>query len=41
VSETALEKSWEMPTKARLFIQVNQQEMLEELIDIITSPLRD
>ncbi len=41
VSEMAFEKSWEVPTKARLFIQVNQQEMLEELIDIITSPLRD
>ena len=41
VSEMASEKSWEVPTKAKLFIQVNQQEMLEELIDIITSPLRD
>jgi len=41
VSEMAIEKSWEVPDKARLFLQVNQQEMLEELIDIITSPLRD
>ena len=41
VSEMAIEKSWEVPTKAKLFLQVNQQEMLEELIDIITSPLRD
>jgi len=41
VSEMAVEKSWEVPTKAKLFLQVNQQEMLEELIDIITSPLRD
>lgn len=41
VSEMAIEKSWTVPAKARLFLQVNQQEMLEELIDIITSPLRD
>jgi hypothetical protein len=41
VSEMAAEKLWEVPTKAKLFLQVNQQEMLEELIDIITSPLRD
>lgn len=41
VSETAIEKSWTVPTKAKLFLQVNQQEMLEELIDVITSPLRD
>lgn len=41
VSEMAIEKSWEVPAKAKLFLQVNQQEMLEELIDIITSPLRD
>jgi hypothetical protein len=41
VSEMAIEKSWVVPTKAKLFLQVNQQEMLEELIDIITSPLRD
>ena len=41
VSEMAIEKSWEVPIKAKLFLQVNQQEMLEELIDIITSPLRD
>jgi flagellar basal body-associated protein FliL len=41
VSEMAIEKSWEVPTNAKLFLQVNQQDMLEELIDIITSPLRD
>lgn len=41
VSEMAIEKSWVVPTNAKLFLQVNQQEMLEELIDIITSPLRD
>ncbi len=41
VSEIAIEKSWEVPEKAKLFMQVNQQEMLEELIDIVTSPLRD
>jgi len=41
VSEMAIEKSWKVPTNAKLFLQVNQQEMLEELIDIITSPLKD
>jgi hypothetical protein len=41
VSEMALEKTWTVPTKAKLFLQVNQQVMMEELIDIIASPLRD
>lgn len=41
ISEMAIEKSWTVPTQAKLFLQVNQQELLEELIDIITSPLRD
>ena len=41
VSKMAIEKSWEVPDKARLFVQINQHEMLEELIDLITSPLRD
>jgi hypothetical protein len=41
VSEMAVEKSWAVPTKAKLFLQINQQEMLEELIEIIISPLRD
>lgn len=41
VSEMASEKSWVVPEKAKLFLQVNRQEMLEELIDVITSPLRD
>jgi hypothetical protein len=41
VSDIAIEKSWEVPEKAKLFVQVNHQEMLEELIDIVTSPLRD
>jgi hypothetical protein len=41
VAEMAVEKSWTVPAKAKLFLQVNQQEMLEELIDIITSPLRN
>jgi flagellar basal body-associated protein FliL len=41
VFDMAVEKSWDVPTKAKLFLQVNQQQMLEELIDIITSPLRD
>ena len=41
ISEMAIEKSWIVPAKAKLFLQINHQEMLEELIDIIASPLRD
>lgn len=41
VAEMATEKSWEVPDKAKLFLQVNQQEMLEDLMDIVVSPLRD
>lgn len=40
-SEMATEKSWIIPDTAKLFLQINQQEMLDELIDVITSPLRD
>ncbi len=41
LAEMAIEKSWQVPEKPKLFLQVNQQEMLDELIDLITSPLRD
>lgn len=41
VTEMAVEKSWEVPDKAKLFLQINQQEMLEDFIDIVISPLRD
>jgi hypothetical protein len=41
VSEMATEKSWNVPANAKLFLQINQQDMLEDLIDIVTSPLRD
>jgi hypothetical protein len=41
MAEMALEKSWEVPDRSKLFLQVNQHEMLEELIDVITSPLRE
>ena len=41
ILEMAIEKSWIIPDKAKLFLQINQQQMMEEIIDIITSPLRD
>ncbi|MBE0681100.1 MAG: hypothetical protein IH589_04240 [Anaerolineales bacterium] len=40
ISEMAIEKSWKVPPKAKLLLQFNQQEMLDELIDIIVSPLK-
>ncbi|MEO8358199.1 MAG: hypothetical protein ABI621_20020 [Chloroflexota bacterium] len=40
ISRMAIKKSWKVPESARLFLQVNQEEMLDELIDILTSPLK-
>jgi len=40
ISEMAIKKSWKVPPKAKLLLQFNQQEMLDELIDIIVSPLK-
>jgi len=40
ISEMAIEKSWKVPPKAKLLLQFNQQEMLDELIDVIVSPLK-
>lgn len=40
ISKMAVKKSWQVPENARLFLQVNQEEMLDELIDILTSPLK-
>jgi hypothetical protein len=34
------EKNWNIPDESRLFIQINQNDMMEEFIDIILSPLR-
>lgn len=40
ISEMAIEKSWKVPPKAKLLLQFNQQDMLEETIGIITSWLK-
>jgi len=40
ISKMAIKKSWIVPESARLFLQINQEEMLDELIDILTSPLK-
>lgn len=40
ISKMAIKKSWQVPENARLFLQINQEEMLDELIDILTSPLK-
>ena len=40
ISKMAIKKSWKVPESARLFLQINQEEMLDELIDILTSPLK-
>jgi hypothetical protein len=36
----AQEKHWQIPKEAKWFIQLNQTEMLEELIEILLSPLK-
>jgi hypothetical protein len=40
ITKMAVKKSWQVPESARLFLQVNQKEMLDEVIDILTSPLK-
>jgi hypothetical protein len=40
ISKMAIKKSWKVPESARLFLQINQEEMLDELIEILTSPLK-
>jgi hypothetical protein len=39
--EVAQEKRWQIPKKARWFIQINQSQMLEDLVEILLSPLKD
>jgi hypothetical protein len=39
--DLARESGWQAPTNTRLFIQVNQIEMLEELIDFILNAIHD
>lgn len=40
ISDEAKYKGWHVPDGARLFIQLNHSEMLEEVIDILLSALR-
>lgn len=41
IAEIAREHGWKIPTNAKLLIQVNHRDMLEELTDILVSPLRN
>jgi hypothetical protein len=34
------EKEWEVPEKARMFLQLNQSDMLEEVINILLNPVK-
>lgn len=40
IRKMAIKKFWTVPENAKLFLQINQEEMLDELIDILTSPLK-
>jgi hypothetical protein len=40
IRQMAIKKFWNVPDNAKLFLQINQEEMLDELIDILTSPLK-
>lgn len=41
IVEEAKLKGWNVPQEARLFMQINHREMLEELIEILLSSLKD
>jgi hypothetical protein len=41
IAQEAREKGWEVPEQAKLFMQINQNEMLEELTEILLSSLKD
>ena len=36
----AKEKEWEVPEKARMFLQLNQSDTLEEVINILLNPVK-
>ncbi len=40
IAEMAKEKGWQVPAGAKLFLQITQQQMLDEFIDILISPLK-
>lgn len=39
--QIAREKGWDVPVNSKLFIQINNSKMLEELVEIILSPIRE
>ena len=41
IAQEAEQKGWNVPEKARLFMQINHREMLEELIEILLTSLKD
>ena len=41
IEQEALQKGWDVPEQAKLFMQINHREMLEELIEILLASLKD
>lgn len=41
IAQEAKQKEWSVPEQARLFMQINHREMLEELIEILLASLKD
>ena len=41
IAQEAEQKGWKVPKQAQLFVQINHREMLEELIEILLTPLKD
>lgn len=41
IVDIAKDKNWQVPKEARLFLQLNQSDMLEELINIILNPVKE
>ena len=40
LKEIALENKWNIPDGARMFVQINNNEMLQEVIEMVISPLK-
>ena len=41
IAQIAIERGWNIPDSARLFVQINNSEMLDELIEVILSPIQN
>ncbi len=41
IATEARERGWQVPERARLFMQINHKEMLDELVEILLSSLKD